>query len=88
MFGVGLHFHLKDLLSVKDFAIPGALGQSLLATTAAVGVFMLMGWSFQSGVVLGMAMAVASTVVLLRVLMDKSMLHTSHGHVAVGWLIV
>lgn len=88
MFGVGLHFHLKDLLAVKAVAIPGALGQSLLATAAAVLVFTALGWSFQSGLVLGMAMAVASTVVLLRVLMDRSMLHTLHGHVAVGWLIV
>lgn len=88
MFGVGLHFHLKDLLAVKNVAIPGAIGQSLLATVAAVAIFMAMGWSIKSGVVLGMAMAVASTVVLLRVLMDRAMLNTSHGHVAVGWLIV
>ncbi len=88
MFGVGLHFHLNDLLAVKNVAIPGALGQSLLATVAAVAIFMAMGWTMKSGVVLGMAMAVASTVVLLRVLMDRSMLNTSHGHVAVGWLIV
>lgn len=88
MFGVGLHFHLKDLLAVKNVAVPGAIGQSALATIAAVVIFMAMGWTFKSGIVLGMAMAVASTVVLLRVLMDRSMLHTSHGHVAVGWLIV
>lgn len=88
MFGVGLHFHLKDLLAVKNVAVPGAIGQSALATIAAVVIFMMMGWTFKAGIVLGMAMAVASTVVLLRVLMDRSMLHTSHGHVAVGWLIV
>ncbi len=88
MFGVGLHFHLKDLLAVKNVAVPGAIGQSALATIAAVVIFMAMGWTFKAGIVLGMAMAVASTVVLLRVLMDRSMLHTSHGHVAVGWLIV
>lgn len=88
MFGVGLHFHLKDLLAVKNVAIPGAIGQSLLATIAAVLIFMAMGWTLKGGIVLGMAMAVASTVVLLRVLMDRSMLSTSHGHVAVGWLIV
>lgn len=88
MFGVGLHFHLKDLLAVKNVAIPGAIGQSLLATIAAVLIFMAMGWTLKSGIILGMAMAVASTVVLLRVLMDRSMLSTSHGHVAVGWLIV
>ncbi len=88
MFGVGLHFHLKDLMAVRSVAVPGALGQSLMATVAAVLVFAAMGWEVKSGVVLGMAMAVASTVVLLRMLMDRSMLSTSHGHVAVGWLIV
>lgn len=88
MFGVGLHFHLKDLMAVRSVAVPGALGQSLMATVAAVLVFAAMGWTIKSGVVLGMAMAVASTVVLLRMLMDRSMLSTSHGHVAVGWLIV
>ncbi len=88
MFGVGLHFHLKDLLAVKGVAIPGAIGQSLAATILAMLAFHYFGWSWKSGAVLGMAMAVASTVVLLRVLMDKDMLNTSHGHVAVGWLIV
>ncbi len=88
MFGVGLHFHLKDLLAVKSVAIPGAVGQSLVATLATVAIFHAMGWPLRSTVVLGMAMAVASTVVLLRVLMDRGMLSSSHGHVAVGWLIV
>lgn len=88
MFGVGLHFHLKDLMKVRNVAIPGAVVQSLAATIVAMVAFHLFGWSWQSGMVLGMAMAVASTVVLLRVLMDKEMLTTTHGHVAVGWLIV
>jgi CPA2 family monovalent cation:H+ antiporter-2 len=88
MFGVGLHFHFKDLVAVKSIAIPGAVGQSLVATLVAVAVFHLFGWPLRSSVVIGMAMAVASTVVLLRVLMDKDMLDTIHGHVAVGWLIV
>lgn len=88
MFGVGLHFHIKDLLAVKGVAIPGAVGQSLVATLLTMGVFWLFGWPLMSGLVLGMAMAVASTVVLLRVLMDRDMLTTVHGHVAVGWLIV
>lgn len=88
MFGVGLHFQLKDLLAVKRVAVPGALGQSLVATLATVAVFYLFGWPLKSTLVLGVAMAVASTVVLLRVLMDRGMLNTSHGHVAVGWLIV
>ncbi len=88
MFGVGLHFHLKDLLAVKRVAIPGAVGQSLVATGLAALVFMLFGWPIKSGLVLGMAMAVASTVVLLRVLIDGRALSTPHGHIAVGWLIV
>lgn len=88
MFGVGLHFHIKDLVAVKGIAIPGAIGQSLAATMVTMLAFHLLGWSWQSGMVLGMAMAVASTVVLLRVLMDKDMLNSSHGHAAVGWLIV
>lgn len=88
MFGVGLHFHLKDLLAVKDVAIPGALGQSLLATIASAIIFSLLGFDLSAGLTLGIAMAVASTVVLLRVLLDQGMLNTSHGHVAVGWLIV
>ncbi len=88
MFGVGLHFKLKDLWAVKAVAIPGAIGQSLVATIAAVVVFHALGWPLRSGVMLGMAMAVASTVVLLRVLIDRGMLNTVHGHVAVGWLIV
>ncbi len=88
MFGVGLHFHVKDLVAVKGVAIPGAIGQSLAAILATMGIFHFFGWPLKSGLVLGMAMAVASTVVLLRVLMDRKMLNTIHGHVAVGWLIV
>jgi monovalent cation:H+ antiporter-2, CPA2 family len=88
MFGVGLHFHLKDLLAVKNIAIPGAIGQSLAATLVAALVFHFFGWPLHHGLVVGMAMAVASTVVLLRVLMDQNMLNSVHGHVAVGWLIV
>lgn len=88
MFGVGLHFHLKDLLAVKNIAIPGAIGQSLVATLLGGLVAMMFGWSFVSGLVLGMAMAVASTVVLVRVLTDNRCLETEAGHVAVGWLIV
>jgi len=88
MFGVGLHFHLDDLLAVRRVAVPGAIGQSLVATVATVAVFHALGLPIKPTVVLGMAMSVASTVVLLRVLMDRGMLNTSHGHVAVGWLIV
>ncbi len=89
MFGVGLHFHPKDLLAVKNVAIPGAVVQSAVATVLAVVAFhYLFDWPFRSGIVIGMAMAVASTVVLLRVLTDREMVATTHGHVAVGWLIV
>ena len=88
MFGVGLHFHVDDLLAVRRVAVPGAVGQSLLATLATFAIFHFLGWPLRSTLVLGAAMAVASTVVLLRVLMDRGMLGTSHGHIAVGWLIV
>ena len=88
MFCVGLHFRLKDLWAVRGVAIPGAIGQSVVATLITMGALHLMGWPLRSGLVLGMAMAVASTVVLLRVLIDRHMLKTIHGHVAVGWLIM
>ncbi len=88
MFGVGLHFKLKDLVAVRRIAIPGAIVQSLSATIVGTLIFLAFGWAWQSGMVIGMAMAVASTVVLLRVLMDKEMLATPHGHAAVGWLLV
>jgi len=88
MFGVGLHFQVKDLIRVRGIAVPGAIGQSVVATLASMGIFMLFGWPLKSGLVLGFAMAVASTVVLLRVLMDNDKLNTAPGHAAVGWLIV
>jgi CPA2 family monovalent cation:H+ antiporter-2 len=88
MFGVGLHFDLKDLLAVRNVAVTGAVGQSLIATLVTAGLAVLLGWPVKSGVVLGMAMAVASTVVLVRVLTDNRVLDTTAGHVAVGWLIV
>ncbi|HVL13193.1 MAG TPA: cation:proton antiporter [Gemmata sp.] len=88
MFGVGLHFHLEDLLAVKSIAIPGALAQSLGATAVSIGVFALFGMELKTGAVIGMALAVASTVVLMRVLMDADALNSPAGHVAVGWLLV
>ncbi len=88
MFGVGLHFHPKDLLAVKGIAIPGAIGQSLAATLAAAGIFTLFGISLTESIVIGMAMAVASTVVLMRVLISAGVLNSPQGHAAVGWLIV
>ncbi len=88
MFGVGLHFHLDDLLKVKGIAIPGALGQSAIATLCAMGIAIALGWGIGSGTVLGIAVSVASTVVLLRVLMDHGLVETPEGRVAVGWLVV
>jgi CPA2 family monovalent cation:H+ antiporter-2 len=88
MFGVGLHFNVRELLAVKWIAIPGALGQSLIATVCSMALFGAMGMSLKSGAVLGMAMAVASTVVLMRVLMDADVLKSAQGRVAVGWLLV
>jgi CPA2 family monovalent cation:H+ antiporter-2 len=85
---VGLHFHLKDLLAVRAIAVPGALGQSAAATLACMGIATLAGLSWQSGLVLGIAVSVASTVVLLRALSDQGSLETPEGHVAVGWLVV
>ena len=88
MFGVGLHFHFSDLLAVRNIAVPGAIGQTLVATAAGAGVFALFGWPITTGLILGLAMAVASTVVLMRVLMDSGRLDSPEGHAAVGWLIV
>ncbi|WP_437204464.1 cation:proton antiporter domain-containing protein [Planctomicrobium sp. SH664] len=88
MFGVGLHFHLKDLLAVKWVAIPGALGQSAVATLCGLFAFTAMGLPHTASIVIGMAMAVASTVVLMRVLMDADVMNSPQGHVAVGWLLV
>ncbi|GMU23732.1 MAG: hypothetical protein AMXMBFR13_38100 [Phycisphaerae bacterium] len=88
MFGVGLHFHVKDLLAVRGVAVPGAVGQSAVATVLAMLIFSALGLPVKTGAVLGMAMAVASTVVLMRVLMDADALNSSEGHVAVGWLLV
>ena len=88
MFGVGLHFHLSDLLAVRRVAIPGAVGQSLVATLLGMAVAMSMGWSWSAGLVFGLAISVASTVVLIRVLVDNNDLHTPAGHIAVGWLVV
>ena len=88
MFGVGLHFHVKDLLAVRRIALPGALVQIAVATGLGVLITRMLGWSLGAGIVFGLAISVASTVVLLRVLADYEVLHTSAGHVAVGWLLV
>ena len=88
MFGVGLHFHLKDLLAVRKIAIPGAIFQIAIASALGAIVTRMFGWSWTAGIVYGMAISVASTVVLTRVLADNGDLHTPSGHIAIGWLIV
>jgi CPA2 family monovalent cation:H+ antiporter-2 len=88
MFGVGLHFDLNDLMAVKSIAIPGAVGQTLIAAVFAMGVFALFGTGLMSGIVIGIALAVASTVVMMRVLMDADILTSPPGHIAVGWSLV
>lgn len=88
MFGVGLHFHIGDLLAVRSIAVPGAVGQSLVATVFGLLVALAVGWEWNTGVVLGIAVSVASTVVLLRALMDHDLVETAEGRVAVGWLVV
>ena len=89
MFGVGLHFSLNDLLSVRAIAVPGAIGQIFMATLLGLGLSSLMlGWSFGAGLVFGLALSVASTVVLLRALQERRLVETERGRIAVGWLIV
>ncbi|MFY8222017.1 MAG: cation:proton antiporter [Pirellulales bacterium] len=88
MFGVGLHFHVRELVAVKGIAVPGALVQSLVATLLGALVGRLVGWDWPTAVIFGGATSVASTVVLIRVLSDNHDLHTRAGHIAVGWLVV
>jgi CPA2 family monovalent cation:H+ antiporter-2 len=88
MFGVGLHFNLKDLWAVRKVALPGAAGQIAIATLLGTLAARATGVSTTHGVIIGIAISVASTVVLIRVLTDNDVLHTSQGHIAVGWLIV
>ena len=88
MFGVGLHFSVKDLMSVKSIAIPGAIGQIIVATAAGVGLALVMGWGLGAGLIFGLSLSVASTVVLLRALQDRSIVASDRGRIAVGWLIV
>jgi CPA2 family monovalent cation:H+ antiporter-2 len=88
MFGVGLHFHLDELLAVRRIAVPGAVVQSVVATGLGAVLAWAIGWGWAAGVVYGLALSVASTVVLTRVLSDNNELHTPTGHIAVGWLVV
>ena len=88
MFGVGLHFSIKDLLSVKKIAIPGAIVQIAIATLLGMGLAHLMGWPWGQGFVFGLALSVASTVVLLKALQKHDIENTEQGRIAIGWLIV
>jgi monovalent cation:H+ antiporter-2, CPA2 family len=88
MFGVGLHFSLDDLMSVRRIALPGAVVQIAVATALGAGVAALWGWNLAAGIVFGLALSVASTVVLLKALEQRGALETMNGRIAVGWLIV
>ena len=88
MFGVGLQFHVEELLAVRGIAIPGAIVQCAVATLAGAFLATSMGWPWSGAIVFGIALAVASTVVVVRVLSDYNTLHTPAGHIAVGWLVV
>lgn len=88
MFGVGLHFSLRDLLSVKSIAVPGALVQISVATVLGLLLALAMGWSAAAGLIFGLALSVASTVVLIRAMQVRDLIHTERGRIAVGWLIV
>jgi monovalent cation:H+ antiporter-2, CPA2 family len=88
MFGVGLHFSLKDLLSVRGIAVPGALVQIAFATALGMGLGWALGWKLGASLMFGLALSVASTVVLLRALQERRLVETEQGRIAVGWLIV
>ncbi len=88
MFGVGLHFSLEDLLAVRRIAIPGGLIQMIAATALGVATALFWGWAFGAAIVLGLALSVASTVVLLRALESSGALKSINGRIAVGWLVV
>lgn len=88
MFGVGLHFSMADLMAVRRIAIPGAIVQIIIATAIGAGVAMTWGWSLGSGLVLGLCLSVASTVVLLKALEERNGVTTPSGRIAVGWLVV
>ncbi len=88
MFSVGLNFHIKDLIAVKNIAILGAISQIIITTITSMILTYFLGWNYKAGLVFGISISVASTVVLMRVLSDNKVLHTKIGHTAVGWLVV
>ena len=88
MFGVGLHFSLKDLFEVRKIALPGAVAQIAAATVLGGGLGLYLGWGVAAGLVFGLALSTASTVVLLRALESRNLIETERGRIAIGWLIV
>ena len=88
MFGVGLHFSWRDLMAVRAISLPGAVGQITVATLLGWGLALWLGWSHGAGIVFGLSLSCASTVVLLRALEDRRLVETQRGRIAVGWLIV
>jgi CPA2 family monovalent cation:H+ antiporter-2 len=88
MFGVGLHFSLEELLSVRAIAVPGAVAQAIVATPLAMALAWWLGWTPAAGLIFGIALSVAGTVVLLRLLQERRLLETERGRITVGWLIV
>ena len=88
MFGVGLHFSLKDLLAVKKIALPGAVVQMNMATVLGLGVASWWGWTFGESLLLGLSLSCASTVVLLKALDTRGITDSMNGRIAVGWLVV
>ncbi|MBP0491903.1 YbaL family putative K(+) efflux transporter [Roseomonas indoligenes] len=88
MFAVGLHFSLKDLMEVRSIALPGAIGQIAVATAMGMGLGWLFNWGIGGGLVFGLSLSVASTVVLIRALQERRIAETERGRIAIGWLIV
>ena len=88
MFGVGTHFSIRDLFAVRGVALPGAFVQIIVATALGAGVATLWGWSLGAGIIFGLSLSVASTVVLLRALEDRDMINSNDGRIAIGWLVV
>jgi CPA2 family monovalent cation:H+ antiporter-2 len=88
MFGVGMHFSIRDLVAVRSVALPGAFTQIIVATALGAGVATLWKWSLGAGIIFGLSLSVASTVVLLRALEDRDMFKSNDGRIAIGWLVV
>jgi len=88
MFGVGTHFSIRDLFAVRRVALPGAFTQIIVATALGAGLAILWGWSLGAGIIFGLSLSVASTVVLLRALQDRDMINSNDGRIAIGWLVV